>query len=75
MTDLKEAAEQTDATLSGQTFIQQILGSNLGQVTVNITYILFFVVSFGFSKKILEYTAKQTMVNLFYFINYLAYRS
>ena len=75
MTALKETTEQTDATLSRQTFIHQILGSNLGQFTVNTTYIRFFVVSFGFSKKILGYTAKQTMVTFFYFINYLAYLS
>lgn len=49
--DLKEATEQTDAKLSRQTFIQQIRCSNLGQVTVNITYIRFFVVALTFSKK------------------------
>jgi hypothetical protein len=59
MTYLNEATEQTDTTLTLQTFIQQILGSNLGQVTVNITYIRFFVVSFGFSKKIPGYTTKH----------------
>jgi len=58
VTDLKEATEQTDATLSRQTFVQQILGSNLGQVTVSITYIRFFVVALSFSKKIPGYTAK-----------------
>jgi hypothetical protein len=30
VTDMKEATEQADATLSRQTFIQHILGSNLG---------------------------------------------